>query len=62
MYNPKISQSDFEDAKKYVKEFFLRGMMFGGFGPLVAGIIYFVVSKTSPSFTDTFAEHRYSKS
>ena len=24
--------------------------MFGGFGPLVAGIIYFVVSKTSPSF------------
>ena len=24
--------------------------MFGGFGPLVAGIIYFVVSKISPSF------------
>ena len=24
--------------------------MFGGFGPLVAGIIYFVVSKTSPTF------------
>ena len=36
--------------KKYLKEFFRRGLMFGGFGPLVAGIIYFVVSKTSPSF------------
>ena len=24
--------------------------MFGGFGPIVAGIIYLVVSKTSPSF------------
>ena len=35
---------------KYLKEFFRRGLMFGGFGPLVAGIIYFVVSKTSPSF------------
>ena len=35
---------------KYLKEFFRRGMMFGGFGPIVAGIIYFVVSKTSPSF------------
>jgi hypothetical protein len=35
---------------KYLKEFFRRGLMFGGFGPIVAGIIYFVVSKTSPSF------------
>ena len=35
---------------KYLKEFFRRGLMFGGFGPLVAGIIYFVVSKISPSF------------
>ena len=35
---------------KYLKEFFRRGLMFGGFGPLVAGIIYFVVSKTLPSF------------
>lgn len=26
--------------KKYVKMFFLRGMMFGGFGPIVAGIVY----------------------
>lgn len=36
--------------KKYLKEFFRRGLMFGGFGPLVAGIVYFVVSKISPSF------------
>lgn len=35
---------------KYLKEFFRRGLMFGGFGPIVAGIIYFVVSKASPSF------------
>ena len=35
---------------KYIKEFFRRGLMFGGFGPLVAGIIYFVVSKSSPAF------------
>jgi hypothetical protein len=35
---------------KYLKEFFRRGLMFGGFGSLVAGIIYFVVSKTSPTF------------
>ena len=36
--------------KKYLKEFFRRGLMFGGFGPLVAGIVFFVVSKISPSF------------
>ena len=30
--------------KKYVKEFFLRGMMFGGFGPIVLAIIYYIVS------------------
>ena len=29
---------------KYVKEFFLRGMMFGGFGPIILGIIYYIVS------------------
>ena len=35
---------------KYIKEFFRRGLMFGGFGPIVAGIIYFVISKISVSF------------
>lgn len=36
---------------KYLKEFFHRGLMFGGFGPIVAGIIYFVLSKTLDSFS-----------
>ena len=30
--------------KKYVKEFFLRGLMFGGFGPIVLAIVYYVIS------------------
>ncbi len=29
---------------KYVKDFCLRGLMFGGFGPIVAGIVLFIVS------------------
>lgn len=33
---------------KYVKEFFLRGLMFGGFGPIILAIIYFIVSKMHP--------------
>ena len=33
---------------KYAKEFFLRGLMFGGFGPIILAIIYFIVSKIHP--------------
>ena len=33
---------------KYVKEFFLRGLMFGGLGPIILAIIYFIVSKIHP--------------
>ena len=29
---------------KYLKEFLKRGLMFGGFGPIVLGVIYFLVS------------------
>ena len=36
---------------KYLKEFFLRGMMFGGFGPIILGIIYFVLSKSLSDFS-----------
>ena len=36
---------------KYVKEFFHRGLMFSGFGPIVLGIIYFILSKTIDNFT-----------
>ena len=31
---------------KYVKEFFHRGLIFAGFGPIILGIIYFILSKT----------------
>lgn len=30
--------------KKYVKDFCLRGLVFGGFGPIVAGIVYMCIS------------------
>lgn len=36
---------------RYLKEFLLRGMMFGGFGPIVLGIIYFILSKTINDFS-----------
>ena len=32
---------------KYVKEFLHRGLMFSGFGPIIFGIIVFIVSKTT---------------
>lgn len=31
---------------KYLKEFLHRGLMFGGFGPIVAGIVFFIIEKT----------------
>ncbi len=36
---------------KYLKEFFHRGLIFSGFGPIILGIIYFVLSKTVDNFT-----------
>lgn len=36
---------------KYVKKFFHRGLVFAGFGPIILGIIYFVLSKTVDGFT-----------
>lgn len=35
---------------KYVKEFLLRGMAFGGFGPIIAGIVYLILSYTLEGF------------
>lgn len=32
---------------KYFKEFCLRGMMFGGFGPIITGIVYLCISFTT---------------
>ncbi len=35
---------------KNLKEFFLRGMLFGGFGPIIAAIIYLILSYTENDF------------
>ena len=37
--------------KKYVKEFMHRGLMFGGFGPIILGIVYAIISKVEVEFT-----------
>lgn len=31
---------------KYLKEFLHRGLMFGGFGPIITGIVYLILSYT----------------
>ena len=36
---------------KYAKEFFHRGLMFGGFGPIVAAIIFLILSYTIKDFS-----------
>ena len=36
---------------RYLKEFLHRGMLFSGFGPIVLGIIYFILSKTVDDFS-----------
>lgn len=35
---------------KYLKEFLHRGLMFGGFGPIIVGIVYFILSKFDETF------------
>lgn len=36
---------------KYLKEFFHRGLMFGGFGPIIMGMIYYILSKKINGFS-----------
>ena len=36
---------------KYLKEFLHRGLVFAGFGPIVLGIIFFIISITSDDFS-----------
>ena len=36
----------FQEENKYLKEFLHRGLMFGGFGPIIMAIIILCVSKT----------------
>lgn len=34
--------------KRYLKEFMMRGLMFGGFGPIILSIILFIIWKSVP--------------
>lgn len=36
--------------KGYVKEFFHRGLIFGGFGPIIVGVVFYILSITAPDF------------
>ena len=36
---------------KYLKAFLHRGLIFGGFGPIIAGIVYLILSMTLDSFS-----------
>ena len=36
---------------KYLKQFLLRGLIFGGFGPIVAGFVYFFISLSLNDFS-----------
>ncbi|MBQ6706653.1 MAG: DUF3021 domain-containing protein [Clostridia bacterium] len=38
---------------KTVKEFLHRGLLFGGFGPIIVGIIFAILDKTADSFSLT---------
>ena len=38
---------------KYLKEFLHRGLVFSGFGPIILGIIFLIISKTSANFSIT---------
>ncbi len=42
--------------KKYIKEFIHRGLMFGGFGPVVVGIVYMIISKAETNFSLSASE------
>lgn len=35
----------------YLKKFIHRGLVFSGFGPIILGIIYVILSKTNPGFS-----------
>ena len=35
---------------KYLKDFLHRGLIFAGFGPIILGIIFFILSKTLDDF------------
>ena len=39
------------NMNRYLKEFLKRGLIFGGFGPIIAGIIYIIIDKTVVDFS-----------
>ncbi len=39
------------NMNKYVRDFLLRGMMFSGLGPIVLGIVYFILSVSIADFS-----------
>lgn len=41
---------------RYLKEFLKRGMAFGGFGPIIAGIVYVILDHTISDFSLTGTE------
>ena len=41
---------------RYVKQFIIRGMWFGGFGPVIVGIVYLVLTNTLEEFSLTGSE------
>ena len=42
---------------RYVKEFFHRGLLFGGFGPIIVGIILLAVSLSGEAVTLTAKDY-----
>lgn len=36
---------------KYLKSFLRRGLIFGGFGPIIMGIVYFILSESIADFS-----------
>lgn len=36
---------------KYIKSFFHRGLIFGGFGPITVGIVYLILSHATDNFS-----------
>jgi hypothetical protein len=39
--------------KKVIRTFILRGLMFGGFGPMIVGIVFLILQHTLPDFALT---------
>ncbi len=37
--------------KEYVKQFLMRGLIFGGFGPIIMGFVYLILSFSIENFT-----------